>query len=282
MPRSPTMTILASPNLSRTTWTICVNAAGSPVLPGKTRTATGRPCGSVSSPYSICALPFLPSREWPRAASGQCRPSTQDDDRSNSAIRDGLTSAARCRPASFASTLSWRPTSQSIAAYTSSVPAPATSRSTPRVVSAHHDNVASFGAGATTRDTINAIARSRERPAGPSRPGSPNALACAHTAATCPCGNDRTVRNPSPAATNVLPERLARTASIVAGGSADRFARVSCRTLSPSRNERRTSHDTYSFSPRLLTTFDTCIAPDGLLPTPGTYRANPPMSLPLL
>ena len=40
-----------------------VKAAGSPVLPGKTRTATGRPAGSVSSPYSICSLPFLPSRE---------------------------------------------------------------------------------------------------------------------------------------------------------------------------------------------------------------------------
>jgi hypothetical protein len=42
IPRSPTMTILASLNLSRTTVTIWVNAVGSPVLPGKTRTATGR------------------------------------------------------------------------------------------------------------------------------------------------------------------------------------------------------------------------------------------------
>ena len=63
MPRSPTMTILASPNFSRTTLTISVNAPGSPVLPGNTRTATGRPAGSVSSPYSICSFPFLPSRE---------------------------------------------------------------------------------------------------------------------------------------------------------------------------------------------------------------------------
>ena len=63
MPRSPTMTIFCRPNLSRTTVTISVNAVGSPVLPGKTRTATGRPSGSVSSPYSICSLPFLPSRE---------------------------------------------------------------------------------------------------------------------------------------------------------------------------------------------------------------------------
>ena len=63
MPRSPTMTISASRNFSRTTVTIWVNAAGSPVLPGNTRTATGRPSGSVSSPYSICSFPFLPSRE---------------------------------------------------------------------------------------------------------------------------------------------------------------------------------------------------------------------------
>ena len=63
IPRSPTMTILASPNFSRTTSTISVSADGSPVLPGNTRTATGRPSGSVSSPYSICSLPFLPSRE---------------------------------------------------------------------------------------------------------------------------------------------------------------------------------------------------------------------------
>ncbi len=63
IPRSPTMTIWASPNFFRTTSTMAVNAAGSPVLPGKTRTATGRPAGSVSSPYSICRFPFLPSRE---------------------------------------------------------------------------------------------------------------------------------------------------------------------------------------------------------------------------
>jgi hypothetical protein len=63
MPRSPAMTILARWNFSRTTVTISVNAAGSPVFPGSTRTATGRPSGSVSSPYSICSLAFLPSRE---------------------------------------------------------------------------------------------------------------------------------------------------------------------------------------------------------------------------
>jgi hypothetical protein len=110
------MTICASANFSRTTSTMAVNADGSPVLPGKTRTATGRPAGSVSSPYSICSVPFLPSREYPRAASGQCEPSSHEDDRSNSAIRDGLVSGPRWRRASPASIASCRSSSQSIAA----------------------------------------------------------------------------------------------------------------------------------------------------------------------
>ena len=110
------MTICASPNLSRTTSAMAVNAAGSPVLPGKTRTATGRPAGSVSSPYSICSFPFLPSREYPRAASGHCEPSSHEDDRSNSAIRAGFAAGARWRRASPASIASCRCSSQSIAA----------------------------------------------------------------------------------------------------------------------------------------------------------------------
>ena len=63
MPRSPTSTNLWMPSVSRITVTISVNATGSAVLPGNTRTATGRPAGSVSTPYSICSQPFLPSRE---------------------------------------------------------------------------------------------------------------------------------------------------------------------------------------------------------------------------
>jgi len=47
------MTICFSPNFVRSTSAISVNAYGSPVLPGKTRTATGRPAGLVSSPYSL-------------------------------------------------------------------------------------------------------------------------------------------------------------------------------------------------------------------------------------
>jgi hypothetical protein len=63
MPRSPTVTNSRNPNFSRTVSTASVKAVGSAVLPAKTRTATGRPSESVSSPYSICGRPFLPSRE---------------------------------------------------------------------------------------------------------------------------------------------------------------------------------------------------------------------------
>jgi hypothetical protein len=63
IPRSQTRVSWAIPNLVRTTSTASVNAVESAVLPGKTRIATGRPAGSVSSPYSICSVPFLPSRE---------------------------------------------------------------------------------------------------------------------------------------------------------------------------------------------------------------------------
>ena len=64
MPRSPTITSSPSSNVvADRRSAIAVNAVGSAVLPGNTRTATGRPAGSVSSPYSICGRPFLPSRE---------------------------------------------------------------------------------------------------------------------------------------------------------------------------------------------------------------------------
>jgi hypothetical protein len=60
MPRSPTMIICPGPKLPRTASTTPGMVFGSPVFPVKTRTATGRPSGSVSSPYSIWALPRLP------------------------------------------------------------------------------------------------------------------------------------------------------------------------------------------------------------------------------
>src|ERR1017187_6293480 len=58
IPRSPTITMSLSLNVSLTAWTMVVNAVGSAVFPGNTRTATGRPAGSVSSPYSIWGRPF--------------------------------------------------------------------------------------------------------------------------------------------------------------------------------------------------------------------------------
>ena len=51
---------------------------------------------------------------------------------------------------------SWRPVSQSIAAYTSSVLAPATPRSGPRVTSSHQLIVDSLDAGRATREMISA------------------------------------------------------------------------------------------------------------------------------
>ena len=63
LPRSPTSTSWVMPSLSLTTLTISVNDSGSEVAPPNTRTATGRPAGSQSTPYSICSQPFLPSRE---------------------------------------------------------------------------------------------------------------------------------------------------------------------------------------------------------------------------
>ena len=64
-----------------------LNASGSPVLPGNTSTATGRPSGSVSSPYSICmpAALAVPGIARTRPARS-CVPSTHEEDRSNIAI----------------------------------------------------------------------------------------------------------------------------------------------------------------------------------------------------
>ena len=99
--------------------------------------------------------------------------------------------------------------------------------------------MASFDAGATAREMINANARSRVRPAGPNRAGSPSCWAIAHTAATWPCGTDRVMVTAAPASTNVLPASERRSTSIASVGRWERFATVSLRTLPSSRNERR-------------------------------------------
>ena len=113
---------------------------------------------------------------------------------------------------------------------------PATPRSTPSVVSAHQDSVASFDAGASTRDTINARARSRDRPAGPSSAGQPQRRACA-----TPRRRARAAATGSPsAAASAGTSRSPRSAGLdparsTSAGSADRLATVSLRTLPPSR-----------------------------------------------
>ena len=63
IPRSPTMTICTSPNFFRTTSTMAVNADGVAGVAGEDPDRDRAAAGSVSSPYSICRLPFLPSRE---------------------------------------------------------------------------------------------------------------------------------------------------------------------------------------------------------------------------
>jgi hypothetical protein len=103
------------------------------------------------------------------------------------------------------------------------------------LTSAHHDKVDSFEPGRTTRETINANARSPARPGNPGNPGNPNWRAIAVTAATCPCGSDRTMLAPAPAGTNCSPFKLASIRSITCSGSADNLATVSLRTLSPIR-----------------------------------------------
>ncbi len=235
MPRSPTITMVASPNVSRTAVTAAGNAAGSEVFPGNTRIATGCPSGPVSSPYSTWARPRLPSREYPRAASSHLVPSTHEEDRSNMAMPP----SRRCRRASCFSMSSWRGNSQSIAAYTSSVDAPATLRSGPRVTSSHQPIVDSLEAGRSTREMTSAYARSRSGPGGPSSAGNPSSRAMACTAAACPCGSDRPTLAPAAAGMNFSPARDRRISSIVSPGSRDRFATVSLRTLPSSRQDRR-------------------------------------------
>ena len=112
MPRSPTMIIFSRPNVLPDG----LDRLGKRLRVGGVARRTPAPlpaaCLSVSSPYSICGLPRLPSREYPNAASSQCAPSTHEQDRSNIAMPPWF----RCRAASCFSMSSCRETSQSIAA----------------------------------------------------------------------------------------------------------------------------------------------------------------------
>ena len=67
-------------------------------------------------------------------------------------------------------------------------------RSAPSVVSAHHDSVERLERGRTTREMINPNTRSRDRHRGPNSAGNPSVRAIAPTAATCPWGSERLIR----------------------------------------------------------------------------------------
>ena len=90
-------------------------------------------------------------------------------------------------------------------------------------------------AGATARAIISPYARSRCSQSGPRSFFSPSRDASTCAAATCPCGNDRSISNISPASTSTDPESDALSAVIAVSGSADRFASVSFFTFPPSR-----------------------------------------------
>jgi hypothetical protein len=115
------------------------------------------------------------------------------------------------------------------------VDAPVTPRSVPSVVSGHQDSVDSFERGRITREMINASTMSRCRPLEPSSAGTPSWCAIAATAATCPCGRERTMESSAPVGTSDWPFNVASIASMTSAGSFDRFARVSWRTFLPSR-----------------------------------------------
>ena len=73
MPRSPTQAIAELPKRSLSFVTCAPSVAGSAVLPLNTSTAIGQPAALQIRPKTICGSSRLPSREWPRAASGQQR-----------------------------------------------------------------------------------------------------------------------------------------------------------------------------------------------------------------
>ena len=176
MPRSPTMTMSVSPKRVPTASTAAVNAVGSAVLPAKhpdrDRTAVGVGEQPVLDLGRCLSCRRGSSRGRPAGSAGRS-PTTRTGRTARSAT---VAAGARCRAANRFSMPSWRARSQSIAAYTSSVDASATARSAPRVVSAHQRAWPASRPARNTRATINANARSRDRPGGPSSAGSPSVL----------------------------------------------------------------------------------------------------------
>src|SRR5208282_2490589 len=105
--------------------------------------------------------------------------------------------------------------------------------------------VASFEAGAITRLTIIAMTRSRGRLGwrlvlGPSRRSRPIARAMPSTAATWPCGSDRSIVKASwPAGTTTPPFKTPRRPSTCSAGQWLRLSSVRLATLLPSRKLSR-------------------------------------------
>ena len=125
---------------------------GSAVLPGCARTAAGRPSASAGKPYTTTGRPRLPSRLWPKRASGQERPLAV-------AAADvverlpALGQMALCQPALDALLALAQPVHRLVHGAEASSPA--------SVLSPSSRAVASLDAGRGTHSAISAIALSR-------------------------------------------------------------------------------------------------------------------------
>ncbi len=89
-PRSPTTATFDSPKRSHSVFSGPPSVPGPAVFPSNTSTATGQPSPAHSNANMICNEPRLPSRECPRRASGQCRPSKYVEVTSHSAREPSL------------------------------------------------------------------------------------------------------------------------------------------------------------------------------------------------
>src|SRR6056297_3369510 len=289
MPRSPISTNVSRPNRSLSVSTCGSNVLESLVEPEKMDSATGRPSSSVMRPQLICFLPRLPSRSYPYSARSQCSPSTYEELKSNRTRAPSV----RCRFASFSSIRSFRPTSQSIALYTSFSLASTTSSSTGRVVACQARVVASLLLAFTTRYAINAVTRDRSLDGlDPNSFSIPKRFMAVSTALTWPSAVDAVTSNASDGATSVSPfntRRSIRACSI--DTDCVRFAIVRFRTRPSSRHVSRskiagrderfgtmstcmTQHSTPSHTPHAQGQTDTWVhmTQEKSLPTPHSPR----------
>ena len=164
IPRSPTITMFSSAKVSFTAVTAAVNAVGSAVFPANTRTATGHPAGSVSSRVFdlrevLLAVPGVAAfgqRAFRAGHPGRGQVEQRHPRRVHLRVQmPWPPTSSRCRPGGPAGS----PSRRTPRRWTHR----ATARSAPRVTSSQAVMVASFDAGATAREMINANARSRIR-----------------------------------------------------------------------------------------------------------------------